>query len=511
MSLELFDAIEEADFGRVWKLVKAKEGLQEVDAESGLTPMSLAAELGHTEVVRILVEAEVNPDWGGSVSPLEAAALEGNPEIVDILLDAGAEPDRPAEEGFTPLMSAATVGNLRIVRRLLDAGADPRRENSHGDNAIDLAEDAGFDKIAGMLRRHEPPPPAARDLAPEGMADEPFWPAPMEPEPSSASRESVAPPQNGSEDGETGRPKTERELAREAAKNQDDDWLSKSGPLVIPGEEALRPESPLASGGTPSPESEPAPAEATQPAETASAETEPAATEPAETALSETASSETVSAETATTDDAESTESGGDPTELAGIERFHALLAVDDHDAALEMVEEGRLDVEERDRSGRTPLMVAAELGSLACVGALLDAGADPNSVQDGEDGETALVKALGHGGDDRPAIIERLAERNADLDLGVGARGTTPLMVAAREDVYGEFGNPLEFAPLTKLLVSLGADLEAQDQRGDTVYQSIKRSAMAALTSSPYRRRLHQMQKVLESLGARQTAAPGA
>lgn len=445
-SLELFDAIEQSDFGKVWRLVKAGRGLQEEDPESGLTPLALAAELGHTEVVRILLENEVDPNWGGSVTPLEAAVLEGNPEIVDLLIEAGADVNRPVEEGFTPLMSAVTMGNSRIARQLLDAGAKTRLKNTDGDTATDLAEAAGFEKLADLLRKHKPKP---RPVPAEFLR-------PLELPKSKLESEQKAPPS--------------------AKGSSRPEWIQPDVEQIAANLDSFVPPQP------------------TQ-AETTPAHRSPDASIPAEIAgpVEETAGEE-------------SSESTRTP-ELAGIEKFHALLVVGEIDDALSMFAKGLVGVEERDRTGRTALMLASEQGCEELVEALVATGADVRARDDSETKDTALVLAIRHEGPARKSIVRRLVEAGSDLETKHGPKELTPLMEAAKVDVYGNVGSPVDFAPVTKLLIEMGADLEALDAQGNTVWQTIKRSAMAALTSSPYRRRLHQMLRVLESAGSEQMA----
>ncbi|MGF1647983.1 MAG: ankyrin repeat domain-containing protein [Kineosporiaceae bacterium] len=83
--------------------------------------------------------------------------------------------------------------------------------------------------------------------------------------------------------------------------------------------------------------------------------------------------------------------------------------------------------VDERDRDGLTPLMVAACHGRADLVGLLLDAGADVYTA-DAAGGATALHKAC-QGGD--VEVVRALLEAGAFVDAVAAATGHTPLMDA--------------------------------------------------------------------------------
>jgi ankyrin repeat protein len=133
------------------------------------------------------------------------------------------------------------------------------------------------------------------------------------------------------------------------------------------------------------------------------------------------------------------------------------------------------------DANGSTPLLVAARNDDAAQVKQLLKAGANPN-VRNKLD-TTPLLEAAFHSNSE---IIEALLDAGADPNAA-GADGQTPLMlvargtnVAAAKMLLGKGANPraresqrqqtaLMWAaansqgPMTRLLVELGADLDAK------------------------------------------------
>ena len=76
-------------------------------------PLFLAAEHGHLEVTRLLLEASADKDKASQDgTPLFIAARNGQLEVVRLLLEAHADKDKAADGGYTPLLIAALNGHL---------------------------------------------------------------------------------------------------------------------------------------------------------------------------------------------------------------------------------------------------------------------------------------------------------------------------------------------------------------------------------------------------------------
>ncbi|MFF3573863.1 ankyrin repeat domain-containing protein [Nocardia jiangxiensis] len=89
--------------------------------------LSKAADKGHTETVRLLLDHGMNPDLPAEWPPLCAAAERGSPECVQVLLQAGARvdvrmgPQAGCSGGKTPWELAAmrpTEGTAEILQLL---------------------------------------------------------------------------------------------------------------------------------------------------------------------------------------------------------------------------------------------------------------------------------------------------------------------------------------------------------------------------------------------------------
>jgi ankyrin repeat protein len=101
-------------------------------AEASGTPLMAAAEGGHAEACRLLLDAgaKVNVCNANGSTALMHAAAPGHVEVVRLLLEAGAEVDTLDQQGRNALQVAAYAGHAPVVEALLDAGAAPNHKDS---------------------------------------------------------------------------------------------------------------------------------------------------------------------------------------------------------------------------------------------------------------------------------------------------------------------------------------------------------------------------------------------
>lgn len=97
-----------------------------VNGARGMAPLTTATYRGQVAVVRVLLAAGADPtrrsSFDGS-TPLGDAALNGNVTLARLLL----KHDESTSSRREALLLAAKEGHGRIVRLLLDAGVDPNR------------------------------------------------------------------------------------------------------------------------------------------------------------------------------------------------------------------------------------------------------------------------------------------------------------------------------------------------------------------------------------------------
>src|SRR5262249_55905716 len=141
------------------------------------------------------------------------------------------------------------------------------------------------------------------------------------------------------------------------------------------------------------------------------------------------------------------------------------------------------------DRTGRTPLMNAAQLGWMPAIEMLIEKGADVNARDAA--GKTVLMYAMGNGNLTAVATLVEKGARVNDRDDG----GRTPLVYAianGRHDpirIYGQRNDPAaakaRYAELVRFLIDHSGDVSAADRSGTTPLQlaaSLREEGIAAL-----------------------------
>jgi ankyrin repeat protein len=126
-----------------------------VRGDAGGTALRAAAENGHGEAARILLDAGTAADGEGlpvGVTPLGLAAARGDAVMVADLLQHGADPNGTQHrEGSTPLILAARGGHADVVRLLLERGASVEARDQSGLTATARAAEGGHDAVVAML------------------------------------------------------------------------------------------------------------------------------------------------------------------------------------------------------------------------------------------------------------------------------------------------------------------------------------------------------------------------
>jgi ankyrin repeat protein len=171
------------------------------------------------------------------------------------------------------------------------------------------------------------------------------------------------------------------------------------------------------------------------------------------------------------------------PLELSREEAMWAAIAFEDAPRLKDLLSQGTDPNKPETLSQMTPLM-AAETAQIAKI--LLDAGADP-ALRD-RTGRTALHHAVKMR--EGASVVQMLARTGVDLNARAKDSGqNTPLLTAIEH--YLEDKDRQETALVIRILIHLGADINAADVKGDTAL------AIAAAHNQP------ELIRLLIELGA--------
>ncbi|XP_075414713.1 cortactin-binding protein 2 [Tenrec ecaudatus] len=128
--------------------------------EDGHSALYSAAKNGHTDCVRLLLnaEAQVNAADKNGFTPLCAAAAQGHVKCVELFIAYHANINHAAAEGQTPLYLACKNGNKECIKLLLEAGTDRSVQTRDGWTPVHAAADTGnVDSLKLLLYYRAPP------------------------------------------------------------------------------------------------------------------------------------------------------------------------------------------------------------------------------------------------------------------------------------------------------------------------------------------------------------------
>ncbi|MCH8043372.1 MAG: ankyrin repeat domain-containing protein [Planctomycetes bacterium] len=148
----LADAAEKKDVATVRSLLKRRVDVNQRQVD-GMTALHWAAYHDDLATTQLLIDAgaDVKAANRYGVTPLSLACTNGNAAMVDLMLKAGADPNTALRGGETVLMTAARTGKLGPVKSLLARGAKVNAREWKRQTALMWAAADGHAKVVETL------------------------------------------------------------------------------------------------------------------------------------------------------------------------------------------------------------------------------------------------------------------------------------------------------------------------------------------------------------------------
>jgi ankyrin repeat protein len=151
-------AADAGDLVRVQALLVAGADIDERPWSNQLlpTPLYVAAENGHTTMVRYLVErgANIEATCFGEEKPLHIAVEKNHIDVVRILTEHGANKEAADNGGWTVLIHASFHGKVLLAEYLLEQGCDvDRATDGSGMTSLHYAAKRSNFEVAKLLFR----------------------------------------------------------------------------------------------------------------------------------------------------------------------------------------------------------------------------------------------------------------------------------------------------------------------------------------------------------------------
>jgi ankyrin repeat protein len=127
-------------------------------ADDGTPVLVIAVKSENEDLVRLLMENGARPDEKAKdeTTALTLASANGNLEIASYLLDHGADVNEPGSLRETAIIKAVRARRNPVVRLLVAKGANLDETDAAGATALDIAESAGWQDTAALLKKVGP-------------------------------------------------------------------------------------------------------------------------------------------------------------------------------------------------------------------------------------------------------------------------------------------------------------------------------------------------------------------
>ena len=152
----LMKAIHDNDEARIKTLIAGGANVDELDT-NGDAPLVMAAYLGHSGIVKALLDAGADVravDPGMRATALHAAAYAGRTEAARLLIRSGIDINKQGpQNGYTALHDAIWENHVDTARVIIEAGADLTLKSHRGETALDFARTKGRTEIVRFIEQ----------------------------------------------------------------------------------------------------------------------------------------------------------------------------------------------------------------------------------------------------------------------------------------------------------------------------------------------------------------------
>ena len=152
----LMKAVKSNDVALVQRLIGQGADVNELDANQD-APLIIASYKGHTEIVKLLLEAGADVsvvDPGMKATALHAAAYAGNAEAAGLLIEYGVDIDKQGpHNGYTALHDAVWQNNVETARVLIEAGAKLDIKSHTGETPLQFARSRKHKDIVTLIEQ----------------------------------------------------------------------------------------------------------------------------------------------------------------------------------------------------------------------------------------------------------------------------------------------------------------------------------------------------------------------
>ncbi|MBI5960936.1 MAG: ankyrin repeat domain-containing protein [Chloroflexi bacterium] len=152
----LMQAVKSNNVEQVKKLIADGVNINEPDASRDI-PLIMAAYKGHTEIVRLLLEAGADVtalDPGMKATALHAAAYAGHADPARLLVEFHINIDQQGPyNGYTALHDAVWQNNIAVAEVLINAGANLNIKSNSGETPLEFARTKKHTRIVELIER----------------------------------------------------------------------------------------------------------------------------------------------------------------------------------------------------------------------------------------------------------------------------------------------------------------------------------------------------------------------